>query len=451
MPIITKLVRNFSAAIVVLIAYVPASSALAAGGYSVAVGASHSDNIQRTPGEGGVEETVTSLTGAFIVSNESPRLSMSLFGQGTYLHYADNSFEDEIVPRGTLSIVWNVQPARMDWIVDDRFGQITADPFGAFTPDTIENTNIFSTGPQLTFGSSRQQLLLIGARAENHWYEDQDIDNNRLNGSIEFVRELDGSRNIGLTAYGEQVDFRNEAAGTDYNIYEAFLTYSHSSGALDFSIDAGVTSLEIDEEKSDGLLGRVNLSRSFQSNWIVRLSGEYSYTDSGSRFLIGREQSSAGPGQAVDDDSLVAAGSPLRLEHVDLGIGRRDDRQGFDLSVYWEAETYELDPEFDREQTGVALDYDIRFSPLNTAILRLNYRDVTFLSDDRGDENLEMEFRFMRSLTQNLSLTARIARIERTSTELASEFEENIYGLIVTYNSDLMDALQRQSRGSRWR
>ena len=434
-----------------VLAWLIPSLGWAAGGYSISAGASRSDNIQRVPGQNGIDETVSNLTAAFVINNQSPRLSMSLFGQGTYLQYADNSFADELVPRATLNVDWNMSPARLTWVVDDRFGQITDDPFGAFTPDTIENTNIFSTGPQFTFGASPTRLLLIDIRGENHWYENQDIDNDRLNGSLELLRELNNQRSVGLTIYAEQVDFRNEGAGTDYDIYEAFATFSQNSGSLQYSIDAGVTALEVNSESSDGALGRLKLTKNFDSNWIVSLSGEYSYTDSGNRFLIGREQSSAGPGQSVDDDSLVAAGSPLRLEHMDAEISRRGERQGFDLSLYWEAETFDLDPVFNRDQRGASLDYDIRITPLNTAFFRVNYREVDFESTARTDENLELEFRFQRTLTKNLSLTARVGRIERTSTDLANEFEENIFGLIMTYNSDLMDALQREPRGIRAR
>ena len=428
-----------------MLSYLPAYAAV---GYSVSAGASHSDNIRRSPDGLTIDDTVTNLTAAFIWSNQSPRLSMSFFGQGTYLQYVDGTYDDDLIPRATLSIDWDILPARLNWVVDNRYGQIASDPFSAFTPDSIEDTNIFSTGPDLTFGSSPRQLLILGIRAEDQWYEDQTIDNQRLNGRAEFIHRISEDQNVGFTLYAERVAYEENAENSDYDVFEAFATYSRSLSSFYFALDAGVTALDIQGQKSDGVLGRLNISKSTESGWTVRASGEYSYTDSGNRFLIGREQSTAGPGQSVDDDTLVAAAGPLRLEHYDGGFARQGERSDFDVNIYWESEDFELDPLFNREQSGITLSYALRMTPLNLLVFRGNFRKVKFDTALREDENTEFELRFQRTLTDNFALTARIGRLRRESTDLANQYEENVYGLIMTYNSDLMDSLQSRPRSN---
>ena len=432
-----------------VIVFFTAQSAFGAAGYSLSAGASHSDNIRRSDDQSAIVDTVSNVTGAFIWSNQSPRLTMLLSGQATYLSYMEDSFEDQVVPRGTLNIDWNISPARLNWIVDDRYGQIASDPFSAFTPDDIEDTNVFSTGPNLVFGSSERQQLILSVRAEDQWYEESLVDNQRLNGGLELVRQVSEGHSIGITGFAEKVDFEDDASSTDYEIFEAFATFSRSSGTFNYALDAGVTALEIEGERADGFLGRLNLFKTTNTGWLLAASGEYSFTDSGSRFVVGRQQGTAGPGQSVDDDTLLATGSPLRLKRYSLSVDRPGDRSDLGLNVYWETEEYELDPLLDRTQAGITLDYGFQISQLNRVALRGNYRNVEFESDSREDDNLEAELRFQRTLTNNLVLTARVARLERTSTDAASQFVENVYGLILTYNSDLMGALQGQSRTSR--
>ena len=343
---------------------------------------------------------------------------------------------------GTLNIDWNILPARLNWVVEDRFGQIASDPFSAFTPDRIEDVNIASTGPDFTFGSSPTQLLVIGFRGEDQTYEDRPVDNQRVSGRIELTRQISNRRTIGLGAFAESVEFEESAFNTDFDLYEAFVTFGSSIGDYQLELDAGMTAIEINDETADGVLGRLTISRAVDSGWFFSASGEFSFTDSGSRFLVGREQSTAGPGVTVDDDALVAAGSPLRLEHFDFAVGHVGNRHSLDLSLYWETERFETESPLDREQAGAALTYDFSLTPVDSVSLRANYRNVQFDTIDRDDDTLEVELRFQRNLTQNLALILRAARLERDSTSGPSQFEENIYGLILSYRSDLLDALR---------
>jgi hypothetical protein len=421
---------------------VPASAAI---GYQVGAAANYSDNVTRDSA-GDLDDVVSNLNASAMWSNESPRLAAQAFAQISYLRYFDETFDDEAVPRGDINIDWNIIPARLSWILEDRFGQIASDPFSAFTPDSIENTNIVRTGPDLIFGSSSSQLLTLSIRAEDQYYENQPIDNQRLNSTLQLKRRLSESQSLALNVYGETVEFDTGSVGTDYKLYEAYLSFERLLSHYSFALDAGGTELEIDDESVDGLLGRLTASRSFDTSWFVQLSGEYSYTDSGSRFLIGREQSSTGPGQTVDDENLIAASSPLRLRLLNFSVAHQTARQNLGLELFWESERFELETQLDREQTGGALSYEFSINPLNVLFLSTAYKEVAFDTGNRSDENLEIELRYRRNLTNNLSLDFRVARARRSSSDLAAEYEENVVGLNLSYESDILKALQRRTR-----
>lgn len=427
--------------LVLSLTLVGTSTASAAGGYQFGAATNYSDNITRTP-ENGVDDVVSNLNVAGLWSNQSPRLNVSAFGQLTYLDYLNDTFDSEVVPRGNLQVDWNIIPARLSWMAEDRYGQIASDPFATFTPDNIEDINVFRTGPDFTFGASPRQLLTISLRAEDQYYEIQPADNQRLSAAVELKRRFSDSRSAALTVRAEDVEFDEPGFGNDFSVIESFVTFEQDFDGTGFSMDLGHTQLSVNNETISGVLARLSASRSIASNWYLRASGEYSYTDSGSRFLIGREQSTAGPGQTVNDDTLTAAASPLRLKHVDFNIARDAERHSVDAVFYWDLESYEFTSELDREQTGITASYQFVMNPLNTIRLSSSYRSVRFETRDRNDDNLEVELRYRRNLSANLSLDVRAARLKRSSSDPTSVFAENIVGLSLTYTSDLLDVLR---------
>lgn len=417
----------------------------AAVGYQAGIAANYSDNITRAPADG-VEEVVSNVNTSIMWSNDSPRLAANASAQLSYLRYLEETFDDEVVPRGDLNINWNLFPARLSWVLEDRFGQIASDPFAAFTPDNIENTNILTTGPDFIFGSSPSQLLTWSIRAEDQYYEESAIGNQRLNSTIRLERKVTESQTVAVSAYGETVEFDEDSTGTDYNVYEAFLTYEKSLGDYTFAVDAGGTALELMDERINGSMGRLSASRVFGSSWVLEASGEYSFTDSGSRFLIGREQNSAGPGQDVDDDNLVAAGSPLRLRSITVGATYQGIRQSLDVQLFRESERFEIDSQFDREQTGADLSFGLSLNPRNMLFLSAAYKKVSFDVGNRENEDTQAELRYRRNLTKNLSLDLRVARVMRTSTDPSGEYEENVAGLNLSWESDVLKAMRSRTR-----
>lgn len=418
------------------------SNANAAAAYQVGAATNYSDNVTRVP-EDGIDDIVSNLNLSGLWSNESPRLNLSAFGQLTYLRYLDGTFDSDVIPRGNLNLNWNLIPARMTWMVENRYGQIASDPFATFTPDNIEDINVLRTGPDFQFGSSPRQLLTISLRAEDQYYEIQPVDNQRLSAAIQLKRRLSDSRSIALTVRGEDVEFDDPGFAEEFSVIESFVTFERDLDGSGYAVDIGHTQLDVNSETVSGALARLTGSHTLGSNWFVRASGEYSYTDSGSRFLIGREQSSAGPGQTVDDDTLVAAGSPLRLKQFDINIARDTARHSIETQLYWDLESYELTPELDREQTGATLSYRFTMNPLNSLQLSSSYRSVEFENRDRSDDNLEIEFRYSRQLSRKLKLDVRVARLNRSSSDRTSVFEERIFGVSLTYASDLLDVLRR--------
>lgn len=414
-------------------------------GYQVGLAANYSDNVTRSSGEG-TEDVISNLNASAMWRNDSPKLAAEVFGQMSYLRYYDGTFDDEVVPRADVNVNWDIVPARLDWVLEDRFGQIASDPFAAFTPDNIENTNVLRTGPDFIFGSSPSQLLTWSIRAEDQYYEVQPVDNQRLSSRLELERRMTENQSLAVGVYGETIEFEDQAVGTDYSLYEAYVALDRSLGSNNFTVEAGGTRLDIEDESVDGVLGRLTASRQLESNWYLQLTGEYSFTDSGSRFLIGREQSSVGPGQSVDDDNLAAASSPLRLKMFGFEAAHQTPRQAFSFESYWEDETFELDSRFDRSQAGGSLSYEFSLTPLNSILLFGAYKSVRFDTGNRDDEHLEAEFRFRRHLTSNLSVDFRLAHARRTSSDADSEYEERVAGLSITYESDMLGAMQSRPR-----
>lgn len=247
--------------------------------WSIDAGAGHTDNATLVEADP-VSDTLSSIGGSIAYSVDSRRIQASLNGRGNYVHYSDETYEDDFQGLADGSFQLGIVPDTFHWSFNDTYGQIAIRQFEPVTPENRQNVNNFSTGPDLILPMGSQTDLKLSARYGDVRYEDSElIDSSSLNASLTLRRNISQSTYLGLVASDTRVEY--DVQGIEPYDRPALYGSLQSTGARQsLSVDIGVNRVEVDDETFTKPLVRIDWNRRVTPSWTlnVDLASEYRNT-----------------------------------------------------------------------------------------------------------------------------------------------------------------------------
>jgi hypothetical protein len=248
-------------------------------GWTIDAGAAHTDNAALTD-TAEKSDTMGLLGGSIDYEHDSRRLKASLVGSGNYVHYLDDTFDDDFQSQASGKLAVGIVPDRFLWNVEDTFGQISVNQFQPVTPDNRQNVNTFSTGPDFIARLGPQSDLTFSGRYGDTQYEESDqIDSKRWSGSVAFRRHVSDTTSWGVIASQQHTEY-DVPGSPEYDQPMLYGTWQTTGARQSLSIDVGANRIEVDDESSTKPLVRVDWSRRIATAWTmgVRLKSEYQNT-----------------------------------------------------------------------------------------------------------------------------------------------------------------------------
>jgi hypothetical protein len=260
---------------------VPARAEL---GWSMDAGVSHTDNA--TLADTNVsEDTLASVGGTIDYDHETRRMKAALTGRGAYVHYLDDTFDDDLQSYASGSLVFGVVPETFLWSVEDTFGQIAIDQFQPVTPENRQNVNTFSTGPDLILRVGDQSDVKLSGRFGTSRYEDTDrINSETVEGSLSFERHLSERSLWALVASTHRVKY--DAPGDpEYDQPSVYATLQATGSRQSFTIDVGVNRVDAGDRTDTNPLVRVAWNRRIAPSWTMDVHARSEYQNTSQQFV----------------------------------------------------------------------------------------------------------------------------------------------------------------------
>ena len=226
--------------------------------YGVDAGIAESDNVTLVS-TNKVSQTMAVADTDFDFKQQSRLLDADVKGNFSYIDYLQNAFSNQLIGRFDGIAHVALIPERLNWVVQDDFGQSTLDPFTPTTPTNLENVNYVSTGPDLSLRLGGTSFLNMGARYARAQYETSPFNSNRVLGNIAWGLQLSALSSVSLNADTERVKFENTVVNTDFDRTNAFVRYEAHGARTDLSADLGATTISQSGESTTGGLGRIEL------------------------------------------------------------------------------------------------------------------------------------------------------------------------------------------------
>jgi hypothetical protein len=406
-----------------LVVVAPSLAAEVAG--RIALGAAQTSNIRRAASN---EESATigMASADFSLQEKSRRLNADIAASAQYLRYPSNTYADEVVGimhgHGTFGFV----PNRIEWTVEDNFGQQQLDQAAPLTPENRENINYFSTGPDLTAALGGQTRLVLSGRYSLVDYQRSDFDNHRTGASVALLRQLSDSSAASLNVSSENIRYDNSLANQDFRRQQAYARYDAHAGRTNLSVDAGYNRVTGLGTAFNEALVRVRLARVVSASSTVLLSGGQEISDAGN--LLRQLQGLNGQDSnrvEFGTESLQQSNDPFTNRYASARWQFARHRTEFDVGLSRFQELHRTNASLNRVRSQADATLRRNLTPVITASLSVNYARATFDGLDPDYHELTASGAVEWRIGRRLDLRLQYDRFNRNGDVTANDYTEN--------------------------
>lgn len=392
--------------------------------YGLSLGVGHSDNIERTD--------INEVDEAFAIAGfdltwleRTRRLDADVTVNVAYFDYLDNTYEGELVGGANGLVTVGIVPERFTWVFEDTLGQIQTNPFQPSTPETRENINYFTTGPDLTLRFGARTFTRLYGRHSRIDYEESALDAQRNGGGIALARRLGGRNQIALNAMAEKVEF-DDVLAEDFERQQAYLSLQVEASRTDIRTQLGYTWLDLEDRRTGGALINIFLSRRLTPSSSIELEFGSRYSDAGEAMRADAVRISGG-------GDITATADPFESRTATLNWHFSQNRTSLSVGAGIGEEEYEEQVQLNRTYRSYNIHLSRRLSPAIEAGLRAGRTEEKFeTAQFRTNESMvaaDLTWWIGRTVSVGITLD----HITREATGNVGEFDENRAFLILSY------------------
>jgi hypothetical protein len=346
----------------------------------VGAGLLYTDNAELTADNEDDDLVMVGYAGVRIDENNGP-FRLNAEAELIHLNYTSGSFGNQTYPALRTTALWQQVPGRLDWQASNYFTQRETDSLEGRTPDNIQNTNVFTFGPDITFPHWGRHTLTLNPRYRNFYYEDEGTDNQQYELPASWFYRMYPTFGVGLSGSVTQVDYDGgDNRATDYTRRVLQAGLSGTTARSEYSLNLGGTDISRDGSGStSGASGNLD--------WLYRMSGfstarlyiSSDISDTGNLLLDSEIDPDTGDFSNVQTSDDVVRNNIVRLTY------RRDDA-ALTTAIWGEYRDLDYEgQESDRDVREVGADLDYRATALLTTGIYGRYA-LTDEADANGDD-----------------------------------------------------------------
>lgn len=404
--------------------------------YVIDASVSHSDNIGLDETDE-LGETVLSPQFQFTFEQNGADLQVNARGSVRYLHYVDDTFENDT--RGELagSLKWIVAPERLDFIVEDVLSEQPTNSLVGFSPGNQQQVNVLTAGPTLhaRFGdttSGQLDLRYINTRAD----QTKNFNGNRLNLAGSVIHRLNATDAISGHVEASRVDYDLGGDISDYTRYDTYANYISELSAFRLDLSGGYSRINPRDGggSTSSPLVRASVGWKVDPRNTLSVRGTYEFSDA-TRALVERLGDGAGPVVTDPTDTNLQVGPEIyRQRRLESGYEFTGERLGVTLRPYYERVRYLGGPLSDQDNKGTLLNVSFRIQPQLELSLSATREQRDFEDSNRRDKDTYFNLGLSRQFSRRWSAQLNLLRRERDSSNPGSSYTENVATLTVAFN-----------------
>lgn len=381
---------------------------------SVGLSYEYNDNILLRPTN---EQSETILHALFTAdyNRESAAHVTSLRLVADYRDYQDNTFADETVFSANLSSALNLSKQRVFWDILNVYDNVQTDTATLNTPRNRENANYFSTGPRFILVNNRKNMLSLGLKYEDTYYEVSDVDYSGYRADLQYERHISRTFQMRLSAAHSDRTFDNEVLNENYARTDIFVTLARQYRTSDVEVDVGQSHIKPETNpSSDENLYRLRYNNQLGKRTELQVRYRRELSDFSSTFAA----STAGEEGLGDIRSEL-----FLLEEAGLAITRTFSRSTLRLDVIYADRDYS-DDALDTQNTDSRLTFTTELAAGLELRLAGGYNEIEYADGSRKDKTKRWSAGLIRRLPPSFDIRLELNHNENDSTVSGFVYDE---------------------------
>ncbi len=213
--------------------------------YSLEYEPSYSTNIARTA-KNEREEITHALRVGLRYNERSAVMDGSVSLDVEHRSYVNGVFADQNWSYLNADVTWSLVRERLFWVVEDRLSNEPVMNRQVWVPGNIQQTNLFSTGPRLSYRFGNGIGVLADLRYMNSYAEITDeFDSDRWYLAGSLFQDLSVQTQVSTNLTMTKVDFRNRDAD-DYRRLDLFAAWDWQQGRSGLRFELGGSRIDFD-------------------------------------------------------------------------------------------------------------------------------------------------------------------------------------------------------------
>lgn len=398
---------------------------------SLSLQSEYTDNANRSSTDETISERQDEVQLSTGGSYENSFLDASVNYQVSETYFEKDSQENRSRLQGDSRLLLGRPHDPVELLVSHSRRTVLNEPDDVDLLRNNDERDILTASPSFRWRSGSEDTLIVSGTYSDIGYRfTPERDSERVSASLAWERGLSQTTQFWLSAL--QTDIRFDFAPfADYQYNAAFVAYSVRLRQLNYRIQVGYN-------ESEPTLGEGLSSPSYQLD-IGYSSGLHQWSLGASTTITDNSAGNGNQGSLGGfNPGDSSAGSLDQLERTSADLTWQTQvicgRCALSVSVYFQEDDYRAEAE-DREEAGIRITHDYRFSEQASLNASFNRRDNSFSSDvDRADFQADSaQLRYSYSFARGLELSLFHEWRERTSDDAARGYDEQRSGLGLAY------------------
>ncbi|WP_456406397.1 hypothetical protein [Thiolapillus sp.] len=387
----------------------------------------YSDNLELAP-DGGTSGFYNTLGAGIGYEEHGTRLDGNVDASVEYVNYPSNVFDDEIWLYIDGDLRWALVRDRLFWVFTDSLTNQPIDARVPNVPANLQQTNVFTTGPSLSYQFDAANRMQADLRYLNSWAEEDDaFIADRWFAGASWIYGLTAADDLSFHMTYYDTDFKHNDTQEDYQRQSVFAAWERRTGETS-TLRAELGMINVDFDESDNVDGpRVVLewNHIISSSSSLRVNGRHGLTDAALSIVT-----------AVDPETIgtsVISGDVYEVTALDVSYNFSWSASMIDLALGYEQQDYVTDGQIDRDMLIASAGWTRTFGGgwsgrVNGSV------DWSDYDDGLEDKSYLLYAGVDYASTRHMSYQMGVNWERRDSTSADAEYEDWGFVLMVRYD-----------------
>ncbi len=393
--------------------------------YSLEYEPGYSSNIARTA-ENQQEEYIHAVRLGLRYDDRTSLMEGAVSLDVEHLSYVNGVFADQNWSYLNADLTWSLVRDRLFWVMEDTLSNEPVMSRQVWVPGNIQQTNLFSTGPRLSYRFDNGIGLLADIRYMNSYAEITDeFDSDRWHLAGTLFQDISVQTEVSANLAWTGVDFQNREAD-DYRRLDIFAAWDWQQGRTGLRFEIGGS--RIDFDFADTVFGphlRIVGNRQISSFSQLRLALHHGYSDAA--------QQITGDTRTTPVSSNIISSQVYTINEAEMAYRLELIGSVLESVLNYQGQDFLNGTELDQSLLNARLVWSRGFGASVSAELGVSYSRTLYEMDQRKDHVLSPFAGLHFRRTQRLGYRLRVDWERRDSTVDSEDYDELAFYAAVRY------------------